>query len=314
MNFNFGEVLTRAWQHIWKHKVLWIFGILASCARGSGSGNSGGNNSRFQSGSGDNPFTGGQDNFSQLGQQITQYIQDHILIIVAVGCGLVLLSIILFAIGMIGRIGLIKGVSAAEKGAASLQFGELWSESMPFFGRIFGLNFLIGLAFFVIFIPFILLGVATAGIGLLCILPLICLLLPIGFVVSIVIEQAQTAIVLEDLGILDGLKRGWDVAKSNVGPLVVMVLILGIGGGIIGFIVTLPIIFAVVPVVIGMNTLRESLTPVYIALACCVAYMPVLIFLNGVLTAYIQSAWTLTYMRLTAPKQEEPLVITEANA
>ena len=314
MNFNFGEVLTRAWQHVWKHRVLWIFGILASCARGSGGGNSGGNNSRFQSGSGDNPFTGGQDNFSQFGQQISQYFQDHILIIVAVGCGLVLLSIVLFAIGMMGRIGLIKGVSAAEKGAASLQFGELWSESMPFFGRVFGLNFLIGLAFFVIFIPFILLGVATAGIGLLCILPLICLLIPVGFVVSIVIEQAQTAIVLEDLGILDGLKRGWEVAKSNVAPLVVMVLILGIGGGIISFIVTLPIIFAVVPAVIGMNTLRESLTPVYIALACCVAYMPVLIFLNGVLTAYIQSVWTLTYMRLTAPKQEEPLFIPEANA
>jgi hypothetical protein len=31
MNFNFGEVLTRAWQIIWKHKVLWVFGILASC-------------------------------------------------------------------------------------------------------------------------------------------------------------------------------------------------------------------------------------------------------------------------------------------
>ncbi len=34
MNFNFGEVLSRAWQIIWKHKVLWIFGILASCSQG----------------------------------------------------------------------------------------------------------------------------------------------------------------------------------------------------------------------------------------------------------------------------------------
>ena len=40
-NFNFGEVLTRAWQIIWKHKVLWIFGILASCARGGGGGPAG---------------------------------------------------------------------------------------------------------------------------------------------------------------------------------------------------------------------------------------------------------------------------------
>ena len=48
MSFNFGEVLTRAWQIIWKHRVLWIFGILASCGRGGGGGNGGGGNSGFQ--------------------------------------------------------------------------------------------------------------------------------------------------------------------------------------------------------------------------------------------------------------------------
>jgi len=27
---DYGNVLSRAWQIIWKHKVLWIFGILAA--------------------------------------------------------------------------------------------------------------------------------------------------------------------------------------------------------------------------------------------------------------------------------------------
>jgi hypothetical protein len=31
------------------------------------------------------------------------------------------------------------------------------------------------------------------------------------------------------------------------------------------------------------------------------AYIPVLIVLSGVLQAYIQTAWTLTYLRLTSP-------------
>ncbi len=53
-NFNFGEVLTRAWKTIWKHKVLWIFGILASCARGGGSSNGGGGSSSYQTSSGEN--------------------------------------------------------------------------------------------------------------------------------------------------------------------------------------------------------------------------------------------------------------------
>ena len=40
---NFGEILTKAWKIIWKFKVLWIFGILASCGQGGGSGGGGGN-------------------------------------------------------------------------------------------------------------------------------------------------------------------------------------------------------------------------------------------------------------------------------
>ena len=31
---NFGEVLSRAWQITWKHKILWLFGLLASCSAG----------------------------------------------------------------------------------------------------------------------------------------------------------------------------------------------------------------------------------------------------------------------------------------
>ena len=312
MNFNFGEVLTRAWQNIWKHKVLWIFGILASCARSNGGGGGGGGgNSGYQTGSGDAPFSGGQ--IEQVINQVGQYIEQNLWIIIVVALAIILLSFVFYALGMMGRIGLIKGTYKAEHGAESMSFGEIWTESMPYFWRIFGLNFLIGLAFFIIFVPLIVLGVVTAGIGFVCLLPIICILIPIGWVLSIVIEQAQAAIVLEELGMLDGFKRGWQIVKTNVGPMIVMGLILAIGGGIIGVIIAVPIIIAVVPLIIGAGSLRESLTPVYIALACCAVYMPVLIFFNGVLTAYIQSAWALTFIRLAKPREAAPVII-EANA
>jgi hypothetical protein len=309
-NFNFGEILTRAWQIVWKNKVLWIFGILASCARGGGGGSSGGGNSGYRSGSGDSPFSTNQ--FEQFGEQAKQFVENNLWIIIAVAVAIILLSLLAYFLGMMGRIGLIKGVAQAEKGTA-LSFGEIWAESMPFFWRIFGLNFLFGLAFLVLIVPMVILGVVTAGIGFLCFLPLICILIPIGWVLSIVIEQAQNAIVLEDLNMLDGFKRGWQVARANVGPMLIMALILAIGGGIIGLVIALPIIITVIPLAIGAAAMKEVLTPVYIALACCVVYLPVLIFLNGVLTAYLQSVWTLTYLRLTQPKEETPLII-EANA
>jgi hypothetical protein len=36
--------------------------------------------------------------------------------------------------------------------------------------------------------------------------------------------------------------------------------------------------------------------------------------LNGIITAYTESAWTLTYMRLTAKPQDNAPVVLEANA
>jgi hypothetical protein len=184
---------------------------------------------------------------------------------------------------------------------------------MPYFWRVFGLNFLIGLAIFAIFVPLILLGVVTAGIGFVCLLPIFCLLIPIGWILSIIIEQAQAAIVLEDLGIMDGLKRGWQIVKTNAMPTILMSLILGVGSFIVGLIVAIPLILAFIPALMSMSAIRESLVPLYISLACCALYMPVLIFFNGILTAYIQSAWTLTFMQLAAPKEEAPVII-EANA
>ena len=310
-NLNFGEVLTRAWQIIWKHKVLWIFGILASCARGGGGGSSGGGNSRYQSGSGESPFSGGQ--IESFMDKVGTFLQENWWVIAIFVLVILLLSLLSYFLGMMGRIGLIRGTAQADKGAETLTFAELWAESLPFFWRIFGLNFLIGLAFFIIFIPLILFGVLTAGIGFLCIIPLLCIMVPISWAVMAIVEQAQNAIVLEDLTMLDGFKRGWEIAKANVVPILIMMLILGVGSTILGLIIALPVIVAVVPLIVGADKLQQSLTPIYITAACCVVYFPILLAFNGILTAYIQSTWTLTYLRLAPPKAEAPVII-EGNA
>jgi hypothetical protein len=259
--------------------------------------------------------------------QVGEYLTENWWVIIAVIVALLLLSFIFYALGMMGRIGLIKGTSIADKGAESMSFGEIWAESTPYFWRVFGLNFLVGLIFFiVIVVPLVLIVAvavmsgsgAAAGVGVItafaCLIPLICVLIPVAWVVSAIIEQTQAAIVLENLGIMDGLKRGWEIIKSNPVQIIVMFLILGIGGAIVGLIIALPIILAFVPLLMGLGALRQSsFTPLYISLACCAVYVPVLIFLNGILTAYIQSAWTLTFMKLATPTENTPIII-EANA
>ena len=297
MKIDLGKILTRAWQIIWNYKVLWVFGIFAGFANGNGGGNNGGS-----SDNGDpSQFTGDAE---QFGKQASEFFQQYLLIIIAVCLVVVLLSFAFYALGMMGRIGILKGVYKVENGASSLIFAELWSESMPYFWRFFGMNFLVGLAFLVILLPFIVFGIATAGIGMLCLVPLICLLIPVVWAVNVILEQAQAAIVAEDLTMMDAFKRGWEIAKSDIGGMIVLSLVLGIGGGIIGFVIALPIIVAVLPGVIGMMDYRpgDALpATVWVTIVCCGLYMPILIFLNGVLTAYMKTSWALSYLQLTKP-------------
>ncbi|HSL44881.1 MAG TPA: hypothetical protein VK897_15710 [Anaerolineales bacterium] len=307
MNFNFGEVLSRAWQIIWKHKVLWIFGIFAGCSRGGGGNGGGSMGGGGGTGPGGQPFPEFERNMQQLGQ----WISDNPWVIAVFVLAILVLLILSIFLGTIGRVGLIRGTYQAEQGAQSLIFGELFSGSMPYFWRVFGLAFLIGVLSFLIFIPFILFGVLTAGVGFVCLLPLLCILIPLLLAVSVVIEQANAAIVIENLGIGDGVRKGWEVVRANVGTMIVLALILFIGSAIVGFLIALPVIAAVLPIVFGAAS--NSTNPIWIGVVCCALYFPILLLLNGIMMAYMQSVWALTYMRLTRPQDNAPVVL-EANA
>jgi Cu/Ag efflux pump CusA len=138
----------------------------------------------------------------------------------------------------------------------------------------------------------------------------------VGFAVGIIIEQANRAIVLEDLGIFDGLKRSWEIFRANVWPLIVMGLILYGITLVLGIVIALPIFIVVFPTIFALAMGEgQSFTPLYVALACICLYAPVSWMLNGILTTFTQSAWTLTYLRLTQkPEISETPVFAESNA
>src|ERR1044071_8759070 len=146
-NFNFGEILTRAWKIIWKHKVLWIFGILASCGHSSGNFNS----NRGGGGNG-----GGVGNLPPQVTQWFNWIEAHmvtvIVIFVTVLC---IVWIIVAFLSTVGKIGLIRGVQQAEGGAEHLIFGQLFSESMPYFWRMFGLSLILAIPALIFVVLFV---------------------------------------------------------------------------------------------------------------------------------------------------------------
>ena len=147
-------------------------------------------------------------------------------------------------------------------------------------------------------------------------IPIICLLIPVSIAVGIIIEQANRAIVLEDSSMFGGLKRGWEISKSNIGPLIVMALILFGITLVLGIIIALPIFIIVFPTIFAFAMGEgQSFTPLYIALAGICLYAPISWVLNGILTTFTQSAWTLTYLRLKQkPEASEATVFAKPNA
>jgi hypothetical protein len=295
---NYGEVLTRAWKIVWKFKILWIFGILASCGTGSGNGG-GGNNVSYQFSNGELPpqveqFFGNFDRFANEMWWIFG-------LILCLTCVLVLLVIFL---STIGKIALIKGTLKAEEGAERMGFVELFNASTPYFWRVFGMSILLFFGFFVVVmfgvLVFMAAAMATLGIALICLLPLCCLMIPVMWAVGVILEQAYIAIVVEERGIADGLSRGWEVAKSHWEPMLVMGVILIFGGAIVGLIIAVPIFLVMFPLLFTLGiTGGDSMAPLAVGGICFLLYLPVLILASGIIKAYVQSAWTLTFLRVT---------------
>ncbi len=305
-----GGILTRTWEIIWKNKVLWIFGIFAGCTSASG-----GSQSSFTwSIQRDAPI------FAENWSRTFDYVPPWALFLGVVSGFLIMLVVVVLVIFLstIGKIGVIKASHQAESGQEKFTFSQVFKDSTPYFWRVFLLNLLVGVLVFVTIFLLITLGVvgsiATLGIGIICFIPLICLLVPIIWFVYIVVDQSGIAIVVEELGVIDGLNRGWNVVKSNLGYVIVMGLVLYIVIGMIGgFLISMPIGLIVMPAVFAA-ALESTSAGAGLAVAglCFVLYLPVYIALNGFLRGYIQSAWTLTFLYLTE-ETEELQPFTEAS-
>lgn len=287
-----GAILSRAWEILKRHKVLWIFGILAGC----GSANTG------SSGSGIQYEGNAPPGLEQFFNQVPDW-QVALIVGIIILVALVLIVLAIF-LSTVGRIGIIRGVQQAEAGRDRLEFGELFNGSLPYFWRVFGLNLVVILLWIVVGLAIAVLAVplAITVVGLFCLIPLICLLVPLGWFVGVIVEQATVAIVVDELGIMEGLQRGWDTVRNNLGEMIVMALILYLGVGLIGgFIIGLPLVLVAGPAIFSAAAGSQAAMSggFLVAGLCLVAYLPVLIVLNGILQTYIKTSWALTYMRLT---------------
>lgn len=309
---DFGNILRRAWEIIWNNKILWLFGILAACGSGGGGGGGGGNFSANAS-SGDlrNFPPEMQRFFSNLERSFGRIDEGEIfglfILLFAIIC---VISIVAFLVSTYGRVALIEGASQANAGR-KLRLGQLIGDSNPHFGKALILNFLLGIAVFLFFIVGLILvgvfGAATFGIGLLCLIPLVCLLLPLSFAYNVFTEFANNALVIEGRDVFEAMRRGWQVLRDNLGEIALMALIVLVVGFLLGIVVALPVISVIVggagAMFFGGSGVFENLW--LLGIGFCGALLVTMV-LSGILRSYLSSVWTLAFLDRTAAVKAVP--------
>ncbi|MCP4424163.1 MAG: hypothetical protein GY803_06705 [Chloroflexi bacterium] len=311
---DYGSLLRRSWDIVWNNKFMFVLGFLAALG-GGGSNGGGGGRTNYDVGSGD--FTG-----EGLEQFRTFWAQYGALMIGLI-CAAVIVSFILWLIRLTAQTGMIESVSRIEAGE-KVTFGEAFSAGTAKLGRMVGVNV-------VMYGPFTLLGLITFGVGAatfgtavaaglsgasssdiealfggmgiagICAACLGCLLIPLLIVVTTVYPFAQRGAVLQDLGVIDSIRHGWQIVKNNVSDIILLIIlfiVLSVVFGLVAMVVLLP--FALVALGPGFFSLivnEGSFGVTEIALLAgggiCVGLVGAAV--NSILTAFRSTAVTLAY-------------------
>lgn len=297
MKFDLGDVLTRAWQITWKHKVLWVFNILPILLsflflpviliplffmdpRGSA----------------------GPNFVDQPG---------YALLVLGVGILNTILTMVLYARGSASA---SLGVLRAEEGEVDLSFRGLFQEGAQFFGRILGITLLVGLGvglvLTVIFGSIAVISALSMAIGLLCMQPLLLLVYPAMLFVYALMELSQAAAIVEDKGVTAALARGWELIRNNFWSVIVITLLVYLAITMLSAIVMTPFMipFFAFPFLMGNSQAEFSMrTFVLILAGVSIFLLPVMAIIQGFSLTYIKSAYMIVFLRLRREPTLAPL-------
>ncbi len=308
---DYSRLISDAWRITWRYKYLWILGLFA--AQGGGcSGAANFNPGSFQlPGSGSNPLGTISD--------AQQWAQSHWMLIGALLVGLFALGFLLFVISVMATAGLIAGVDDAAARRPEARLGTAWRRGVACFWRLFGMWVLVGLVTVVVVailiaivvIPIAVSAAKNGGVGgvgvvaaVLIGLVMLLALIPVAAVLSIVLEWAARALVLENTGVVASLSRGWRLFRTNVGPSLVVWLIgivLSLGAAIaiavVAFAAAVPagVLLAASWGTIGTAVLAALGVLGLVVLAGMAA-------ITAVWSTYFSGYWTLAFRQLTAPR------------
>ena len=307
-----GEVLTRAGKIFWKYKFLWLFGALVGVGQGQ-SLNSIINLVNVVTILGEDRV----DLFPGLFRLIARVPEEaHIFILIGVILLALALGALAFSIGAFGQVGVIQGTALADAEDETLRLSQVFAASKPHYLRMLGMIFFLFLVSLVLgvmtVVVFFIFHFLTFGVGTLCLMPVIFVVIFLGSaMLGAFIKLSMAALVIGNLSIWAAFQRGWMVLKTNLWLVVSMALILGVMVSMTNLLFNITILgtlFGMLALAMA-ESLSNAIAWVRVGLILTLLYLPVLVILQGVMLAYLDAGWTLTFLRLSA---EDAVVDTDA--
>lgn len=291
MDFDAGEVLSRAWQITWRHKALWIFAalpvILVLLVL---------------------PFLLYLFLSSDLARNVSHFFANPNLIL-AFFVGILVMAAISLVLRVFSNSAIAFGVIQAEEGPDRLTTSEIAEGARKYFWRILGVMLLAAVGMMAVFTVLSaclsLVGLVTFGIG--SAIGQI-FLLPITLLFSVLVEQVQAEVVADQQIPAEAISHAWELMKEYIGKYAFLAFILYFGLAILGAIAVLPVLLTVLLSVLSRFTQEFSNPSVtWIAMSCFAIFLPVYLLLQAGAMLYMKSVYMVTYLRLTRSAKWQPL-------
>ena len=300
MNFDIGEVLTRAWQIAWKNKALWwfggIFGLFFSLIFPLAMAPA---------------FV-----LPQLSEKSASSLMPILMVAFIVFFFLFMLA--MYPISVIAQTSITLGVLGAVRDEERLPLRDLIKNSFPFFWRVLGLMVLyqVVMTFIMLVIEglIILLTIATLGIGMICAMPLFLLMYPAMYLSIVWMEQAMNGIIVDHMAVIAAIEQGWNLIRNNLLAVGLLALVIYFGIGMISGVVMMPMMFPFFIIPFSFMEHETNWVMISISFLFMVALIPLVSVFFGWLFVFSKAAWVLTYLQLKNTTNKLQPVLQEATA
>ena len=284
MNFDYGNILTRAFKLTWKHKSYWLFMTF--------------------------PVLIGMVFFAAFIAPVLllEGNEDLMGLIVVLWLGVIGLGMIVSLVASAaGMTSLTLGILRAERGNGSTSFMDLVRDGFGYFPRAFGVMLIVqltvGAVFTVFFLCVMALTVVTMGIASICLQPVMFLLTPLSFLVAAVMNGGIVSVIEEDLDALDAVKRALQVVREHVWKFVIITLIVYFGASFLSGIFVVP---AMIPAMFAPVAMEVSEQLFWVAMGSFIClFFPAMAVYSGIFGAFTTSALALAYLQLARQIEKE---------